>query len=42
MAALYARVSHDDTSSEYSIENQKKRFYDFVETYADEFQSAEL
>lgn len=42
MAALYARVSHEDNSTEYSMENQKKRLYDFVDTYEDEFQSTEL
>lgn len=40
--ALYARISRDDHSNEYSIENQKKRLYDFVENHGDEFQSAEL
>jgi len=41
-AALYARISRDDNSNEYSIENQKKRLYYFVDTHGEEFQSAEL
>lgn len=41
-AALYTRISRDDNSSDYSIENQKKRLFDFVDAYADEFQAMEL
>lgn len=41
-AALYARISRDDNSTEYSIENQKKRLYDFVDASHDEFQQVKL